>query len=155
MLRMITFAAMAAMMVAPTFAGDWSKTFVVRKGAQVNIKAEDATVRVVGGNDSKVVARVHTNGVDIAKDAVRVMSMHSGNTVELTISVAKKAREAAEAGSIEIEIAIPEKTKLEAKTGNGKVLAEHKNGSIEVNGNQTEKAVAADTGFTFSTRTGV
>ncbi|HEX9186579.1 MAG TPA: hypothetical protein VGB87_05895, partial [Vicinamibacteria bacterium] len=89
---------------APALADEWSHRYPVKGRAAVHLKADDGSVRIVGGASPEVEARVRTKGWKIAPGGVTVKESQAGDRVEIAVLVPKATLQE---GSVEVELHLP------------------------------------------------
>jgi DUF4097 and DUF4098 domain-containing protein YvlB len=105
---------------APALADEWSHRYPVKDRATVRLKADDGSVRIVGGASSHVEVHVKTKGWKIAPGGVTVKESQAGDRVEIEVLVPKATLEE---GSVAVELRLPAAADLDVETGDGGITA--------------------------------
>jgi len=106
---------------APALADDWSHRYPVKGRADVRVKADDGSLRIVGGDSADVEVRVKTKGWKIAPDGVTIKESQSDDRVEVEVRLPKTPT--LQEGSVEVELRLPAAADLDVETGDGGITA--------------------------------
>ena len=118
--RIFLPALLFAWLAVPAFAADWQKTFQVTGKPTVRVQTNDASVHIAGSATRDVQVRVIATGYRIG-DEIRIEDRQSGNRVEVEVRVPHKVVIGFSVRSVEIEVALPQESDLDIRTGDGRI----------------------------------
>src|SRR6266403_936479 len=129
----IACAALLAASAVAARAEEVTKSFAVTGRANVRVETNDGSVRVTSGDSKQVDFRIEYHGYELGKN-LRVDSRQNGDKVELSarvtgnwgFSFGRNSRH------LHIEVRMPREADLQVETGDGSVLAESINGTVNV-----------------------
>ncbi len=141
-LRFLSLVVLA--LAATTFADDWAKQYAVGSGAQLQVIADDAHLRVVASDKNEIAVRVTTEGYRIvpptgamagsaASGELRIGEQQTGDRVELQFRTPRNnwgwhgGRRV-----INVEISVPRKTALDLRTGDGHIDVRDVSGDLKL-----------------------
>lgn len=131
--RMIlTAVLLAALQPALAHADEWHKTFNVQSQPAVHVTTNDGNVQINSWDRPQIDARVVTSGWRIGDGGVQVTAMQSGNEVDLTVKEPRNWGFSFGSRWVRVELTVPRRLTLNARTGDGNVSMSFVGGTLEV-----------------------
>lgn len=114
---------------APLPCAEWARSFTTSGVPQLNIRTNDASIAVRASGTAAVEARVTANGWRIGPQEVTITDRQTGDLIELEIRIPTRLRILHNA-SVHVEVAVPRKTNLQVKTGDGSITVDGVDGDL-------------------------
>jgi putative adhesin len=124
--RTIVLATLLTALVATSAAAEqWSKSYTVDERATLTLRADDASVHVSGWSEPRIQIDVEAEGWKIGPGGLRLTQSQSGDHVSFGLrEPAFEFHFGFRRRWTRIEVHVPERTILDAKTGDGSVVCE-------------------------------
>jgi Toastrack DUF4097 len=107
------------------FGAEWKKDYKVGKSPALQVEGSDASVQVHGTNGSVISATVRTRGWEIgSSNGVRIVERQTGDQVYLQIKLPNQQWNFGNR-SVEIEVSVPQDTRVQLTTSDGSVSLEN------------------------------
>jgi len=132
MRTMILALCSVALLLTAAQADDWSKTYDVSAMPQLRVDTSDAEIRLDTWDQNKIEARVTTERYKIGEGGVKIIEHQTGNAVEIEVRLPNH-HFSVDWGQrrVSIEIHMPREGKVNLRTGDGRISANHLKGEMD------------------------
>jgi hypothetical protein len=126
--RLIT---VVALVLIPARGAEWLKKFEGPAPALLRLETVNGNVLVRGGDISWIEVRVTTRGWSIGPGGVQVLDRREGDVLDVGVQGERDFFGIGER-SIELDVTVPRQMNVTARTGEGKITADHFGGDVKL-----------------------